>query len=156
MYCCSLCEILKHCFYRQISSTTQLWAKEMLERQHINGELWVSAFRRENHTRLERRSLQLCTVLDECGIPYLTPNSGLFVWLDLSRYLSHDAQLRTEDKERDLYLNLVHEFGLLLTPGLSMRNEQPGFFRCVYTAATDDEFLVSLDRFRNFARIKNQ
>jgi aspartate/methionine/tyrosine aminotransferase len=122
-----------------------------MERKHTNDESWVSAFRRENHNRLERRCQELTDVFDECNIPYLPPTSGLFVWLDLSKYLPRDESLSPAEKERELYLQLVQEFGLLLTPGLSMRNEQPGFFRCVFTAATEDEFALSLDRFRNFA-----
>ena len=122
----------------------------MMERKHESGELWVDAFRRENHSRLEARCSQLTAVFDECQIPYLPPTCGLFIWLDLSQYL--DLSLPTpEEQERDLYLKLVGEFGLLLTPGLSMKNEEPGFFRCVFTAATDEEFALSLDRFRKFA-----
>ena len=123
----------------------------MLEQKQDEGNSWVSAFRRENHERLERRCQQLTDVLDECGIPYLPPNAGLFVWLDLSKHLPRDTHLSPEERERHLYLKLVHEFGLLLTPSLSMKNERPGFFRCVFTAATEEEFALSLDRFRNFA-----
>jgi len=112
---------------------------------------WVSAFRQENHRRLDRRCQKLTDVLTECGIPFLPPTAGLFVWIDLSKYLPKDAGLSAADSERQLYLRLVHDFGLLLTPGLSMRNEEPGFFRFVFTAATDDEFALSLDRLRKFA-----
>lgn len=136
----------------QISSTTQLWTKNMMEHKQSNGELWVTSFRRENHRRLEDRCQKLTTVLDECNIPYLPPTSGLFVWLDLSEFLPDDPSLSAEEKERKLYLRLVQDFGLLLTPGVSMRNEQPGFFRCVFTAATDNEFTLSLERFRKFAK----
>ena len=59
-----------------------------------------------------------------------------------------------EEQERVLYLELVNEYGLLLTPGWSMRNERPGFFRCVFTAATEEEFTLSLERFRRFAASK--
>lgn len=121
----------------------------MMERQQDDGELWVSAFRRENHKRLEKRCKQLTAVLNECQIPYLPPTCGLFCWIDLSQYLP--AEGSAAERERHLYLQLVQEFGLLLTPGLSMRNEEPGFFRCVYTAATDEEFALSLERFRKFA-----
>ena len=127
-----------------------------MERRLDNGELWVSAFRRENHRRLEERCQQLLTVLDECQIPYLTPDSGLFVWLDLSEFLPQDQTMSPQEKERHLYLQLVHEFGLLLTPGSSMRNEQPGFFRCVFTAATNEEFALALDRFKKFAASRSR
>ncbi|GAX10741.1 1-aminocyclopropane-1-carboxylate synthase [Fistulifera solaris] len=138
-----------------ISSTTQLWTKMILEHEMEGGESWVHAFRRMNHSRLMQRSAQLTAVLDEFQIPYLTPTAGLFVWIDLSRYLPSDSQLTPSEQERKLYLELVHTYGLLLTPGLSMKNEQPGFFRCVFTAATEEEFALSLQRLRTFATQKS-
>jgi aspartate/methionine/tyrosine aminotransferase len=36
------------------------------------------------------------------------------------------------------------------TPGMSMRNERPGFFRCVFTAASEEEFELGLERIRKF------
>ena len=144
----------------QISAQTQLWTTTTLQRRMDDGELWTSAFRRENHKRLDDRAQRLTKVLDECGISYLQPESGLFVWLDLSDFLDpptvpNQSDMEEDSKrERKLYLELVNDFGLLLTPGLSMRNEEPGFFRCVFTAASDDEFEISLDRFRKFAASK--
>ena len=55
-----------------------------------------------------------------------------------------------EKRERELYLSLVREHGLLFTPGMSMRNERAGFFRCVFTAASDGEFELGLERLRKF------
>jgi aspartate/methionine/tyrosine aminotransferase len=138
-----------------ISSTTQLWTKMMLEHEHEEGESWVHAFRRMNYSRLAQRSAQLTAVLDDFQIPYLTPTAGLFVWIDLSRYLPSDSHLTPSEQERELYLELVHTYGLLLTPGLSMKNEQPGFFRCVFTAATEEEFALGLQRLQTFAKEKS-
>jgi len=142
----------------QISSATQRWTTLSLTRYHDGGKdlLWTDAFREENHRRIRDRSAAITSCLQECGIKYLEPTSGLFVWIDLSRYLP-DASgvLSPGDQERQLYLELVNEYGLLLTPGWSMRNELPGFFRCVFTAASDDEFALSLTRFRKFAAARN-
>lgn len=135
-----------------ISSTTQLWTKMMMEHEQDGGESWVKAFRRMNHSRLAHRSSQVTAVLDEFGIPHLKPTAGLFVWIDFSAYLPNDGSMH--EQERALYLELVHTYGLLLTPGLSMKNEQPGFFRCVFTAATEDEFALGLQRLRRFAMEK--
>jgi len=134
-------------FLLQISSTTQIWARAMMEHKH-ESQLWTDAYRKENHRRLEARCARLCSVLDDCGIPYLLPTAGLFVWIDLSSFLPTDPSLSVSEKERKLYLHLVKEVGLLLTPGLSMKNEKPGYFRCVFTAATEEEFELSLKRFQ--------
>lgn len=139
----------------QISSTTQVWTENVMNRKSDNGtESWTAAFRQENHRRLSARACLLTAVLDEFQVPYLEPTAGLFCWMDLSEFLPSDFSMAPGDRERELYLELVNEFGLLFTPGWSMRNEQPGFFRCVFTAATDEEFALSLERFRKFATAK--
>jgi aspartate/methionine/tyrosine aminotransferase len=139
----------------QISSQTQLWTKSILEAKLDNEELWIAAFRRDNHARLNARSMALASVLDNYHIPYLSPDAGLFLWIDLSQFLPTIvdpalAAAAAAQRERSLYLELVQDYGLLLTPGNSMRNERPGFFRCVFTAASDDEFEIALARMETF------
>jgi aspartate/methionine/tyrosine aminotransferase len=131
----------------QIASTTQAWTASTLTRKNSGGRFWVESFRDENHNRLNARSKALMSCLRECDIPFLEPSAGLFLWMDLSKYLPNESI----EGERQLYMELVNNFGLLLTPGWSMRNEKPGFFRCVFTAASEEEFTLSLDRFRAFA-----
>lgn len=135
----------------QISSTTQVWVAEMLTRKEDDRD-WVESFRNENHERLVARGKALESLLDEFGVPYLTPSSGLFIWLDFSQFLSD--KVAKSESERELYLSLVNDHGLLLTPGESMRNEKPGFFRCVFTAANDEEFSLALERLRSFFKRK--
>ena len=141
----------------QISSQTQLWTAFTMNRRindEASSEKWVTAFRRENHKRLRLRCAAVSKILDQFDIPYLPATAGLFLWLDLSLYLPPVGSL--SERERALYLELVNEFGLLLTPGDSMRNERPGFFRCVFTAASDDEFAVALKRLEIFCRNKTR
>jgi aspartate/methionine/tyrosine aminotransferase len=138
----------------QISSTTQLWTETILNRVDAKGNSWVHSFRKENHRRLEARIEALTSVLDEVSIPYLAPTAGLFVWINMSQFLTEDSNLTDSERERKLYLSLVQEFGILLTPGDSTRNEHPGYFRCVFTAASDEEFELSLIRFRAFANAR--
>ena len=158
----------------QISSQTQLWTTHTMKRRipkesaslsalpsaSLPSETWVSAFRRENHRRLRTRAAAVAAILDQYQIPYLPPTAGLFLWMDLSRYLpavedgGNNSISTPAERERTLYLELVHDFGLLLTPGESMRNERPGFFRCVFTAASEDEFVVALQRLETFAKTK--
>jgi len=44
------------------------------------------------------------------------------------------------------------QYGLLFTPGMSMRNERPGFFRCVFTSASEEEFDLGLERICRFVK----
>jgi len=52
---------------------------------------------------------------------------------------------------RPSQLRLARTLGLLLTPGASMRSEEPGLFRCVFSAATEEGFEVALQRFARLA-----
>lgn len=148
----------------QISSQTQATVETMLTAKE-NDEYWTDVFLRENRARIRLRCHRLQTCLEQCGIPFLEAESGLFVWMDFTQFLPPldpvqvDGEETVESmhkRERTLYLELMTEFGLLFTPGLSMRNERPGFFRCVFTAASDDEFALSLDRIRAFAQVKKE
>ena len=49
---------------------------------------------------------------------------------------------------------MIQQYGLLFTPGSSMKNEQPGFFRFVFTAATDTEYELALQRMETFLQTK--
>jgi len=135
----------------QISSTTQVLVENMLsskEGDEDEASFWTDEFLRENHERLRSRRDALQNVLDECSIPYLAGEAGLFLWIDLRELLEADAGTPA-DQERNLYLDMI-ESGILFTPGLSMKTECAGFFRCVFTAALDHEFELALKRIHDF------
>ena len=145
----------------QITSQTQVLIETMVKAPGEVHEFWTSDFLDENHARLRARCDALQGVLEEFNVPHLSANSGLFCWIDLSRFLppldsvhvtpEGDELLSSmKQRERSLYLDLMNHHGLLFTPGMSMRNERPGFFRCVFTAANDEEFQLALIRLRKF------
>lgn len=148
----------------QVSSQTQLTVENLLSSSCEGGTNWATdKFLPENHRRIHERSLRLQKCLDECSIPYLKGDSGLFLWMDFSEFLTGEPRsdkgvVESEEskdaRERSLYLELMHEFGLLFTPGRSMRAEYPGFFRCVFTAASDSEFALGLDRIKKYVKAK--
>jgi 1-aminocyclopropane-1-carboxylate synthase len=142
----------------QISSQTQIWATGMLTRLHDTkhgNELWTTAFQRENHKRLLQRYKSVVKILDQFRIPFLPAQAGLFVWIDFSQFLIKSDDSTAASQERILYRKLI-DFGLLLTPGNSMKNERPGFFRCVFTAISDDEFTIALKRLETFLQMTIQ
>jgi len=142
--------------------------------------LWsTETFLPQNQERIRQRCDRLQHCLTDVGIPHLNANSGMFVWMDLREFLpplsstdtdgpteqqqqqqqqQHETTSESEEskdqRERTLYLELLHTFGLLFTPGRSMRNELPGFFRCVFTAASDHEFDLGLERIQKFVDLK--
>mmetsp|Transcript_30412 Transcript_30412/g.35073 ORF Transcript_30412/g.35073 Transcript_30412/m.35073 type:complete len:112 (-) Transcript_30412:117-452(-) len=99
--------------------------------------------------RLSNRSCRLQNCLTNYQIPFLKPDSAMFIWMDLSKFLPQE--LASSSSERALYLELINVYGLLLTPGLSMKMTRPGYFRFVFTAANEDEFELSLIRLSRFA-----
>jgi aspartate/methionine/tyrosine aminotransferase len=151
-----------------ISSHTQLLVEKMItthdesNNRNNNKVLWTKQFLIQNHERLTHRCNVLQDCLDELEIPHLKAQAGLFVWMDLREFLPAPSSLLSETeaqadaRERVLYLELVREFGLLFTPGRSMKNELPGFFRCVFSAANDEEFALGLERLRKYVHTKRQ
>jgi aspartate/methionine/tyrosine aminotransferase len=137
-----------------ISSQTQLLVERMLTAasSEDSSVSWTKNFRSQSHERLEKRGDAWHSTLDELGIPYLKATAGLFVWMDFTEFLPEDGT--DDERERALYLDLLNEYGLLFTPGCSMKNERPGFFRCVFTAANDEEFDLGMDRLRTYVHAK--
>jgi aspartate/methionine/tyrosine aminotransferase len=153
----------------QVSSHTQMIVQQMMTANDdtvspTKNQKWTTVFQQEHQKRLRTRGDSLQAMLEELEIPFLPAVSGLFCWLDLSEFLPPKAGYNPDDddddankkRERTLYLTMVQEYGLLLTPGLSMRHERPGFFRCVFSAATDEEFSIALVRFRKFVMHQRQ
>ena len=150
----------------QISSHTQLLVERMLsaqvERDGVT-EKFVDMYLEANNRNIQSRSDQLMSCLEELNIPYLKPDSGLFLWMDFREFLpelsaneslDNESLGSKERRERELYLSLMKEFGLLFTPGMSMRNEHAGFFRCVFTAASEEEFQLGLVRIQEFVKAR--
>jgi len=133
-------------------------------------EKFVDVYLKANRANVRARCDRLQSHLDELRIPHLRADSGLFVWMDLREFLpplivpSDDDDVTTteeeatesieskERRERRLYLSLMKDYGLLFTPGMSMRNERAGFFRFVFTAAGGEEFELGLARLTEFVK----
>ena len=147
----------------QISSQTQLLVERMLS-AHVAGsgnEKFVDVYLKSNRNNIRTRCDKLQQCLTDMDIPYLPADSGLFVWMDFREFLPELEESITEEteslsskehRERQLYLKLMKDYGLLFTPGMSMRNERAGFFRCVFTAASEEEFELGLERIRTFVK----
>lgn len=153
----------------QISSQTQLLVEKMLSAPStsLGGEGYWSTddFLPEARRRMKARCEKLESCLNEAGIPHLTSDSGMFVWMDMREFLppredgdgsGAESQTSIDKRERTLYLELLQKHGLLFTPGRSMKNELPGFFRCVFTAASDHEFDLGLERIIKFVNGKRE
>ncbi|VEU37374.1 unnamed protein product [Pseudo-nitzschia multistriata] len=136
-----------------VSSQTQCLVEDMMtEVSPPSSVHWTKGFLTENQRRIRERKDAWQSCLDELGIPHLDATAGLFCWMDFSEFLPETGT--PSERERALYLELLTEYGLLFTPGDSMKNELPGFFRCVFTAASDHEFELGMERLRNYVNEK--
>lgn len=136
-----------------ISSQTQLLVERMLSTASDDPKIsWTRRFLARNRERLRVRGDCWEQCLKELSIPHLHSTAGLFIWMDMSEFLPIAGS--DDERERALYLELLTDYGLLFTPGRSMKNERPGFFRCVFTAATDNEFELGMQRLRHYVQTK--
>lgn len=140
----------------QVSSITQSILTKLLDSSNSNSsradDSFVVSFLTEARQRLQTRSLKVQLFLDSLKIPTLPSEAGMFIWMDLQEFLPPSFDEANDDTEREhiLYKELV-QCGLLFTPGKSMKMQLPGFFRCVYTAARDeDEIDLALQRLKIF------
>lgn len=137
----------------QISSQTQVMVEKMLDPEQNSG--WADKFLKESQHRLKQRCTEVENLLDELKIPHLKGEAGLFLWMDFREFLPEISDVYSN--ERTLYLELLQDYGLLFTPGLSMKTELPGFFRFVFTAAEDEsKFKEALQRIRSFVTNKRK
>ena len=136
-----------------VSSQTQCTVEDMVKAHSSTPPgLWFEDFLEENQRRIRARKDRWQSCLTELGIPHLEATAGLFCWMDLSEFLPEEGT--PSERERALYLEMLQEHGLLFTPGDSMKNELPGFFRCVFTAASDHEFELGMERLRKYVEAK--
>ena len=90
--------------------------------------------------------------LKELNIPYVPSRGSLFVWLDLSEFLSEN----TQQAEKEFWLELFRATGILLTPGEGFGHTKKGQFRVVYPYVSKESLEVAMQRFRNFVIKKRQ
>jgi len=135
-----------------VGSQTQCLVEDMM-----TDAQWTHGFLEENQRRIRDRKDAWQSCLIELELPHLDATAGLFCWMDFSEFLPDESTstgtLTPSERERALYLELLR-YGLLFTPGDSMKNELPGFFRCVFTAASDHEFELGMERLRKYVREK--
>ena len=141
-----------------VSSQTQLLVEDMMTAKSASSSSsssmasWTNEFLEENQRRIRQRGDAWQSCLNELDIPHLNGTAGLFCWMDFSKFLPKEGT--AGERERKLYLELLQDYGLLFTPGDSMKNELPGFFRCVFTAASDHEFDLGMERLKKFVHDK--
>lgn len=82
--------------------------------------------------------------LDEMSIPYIPAQAGMFVYCDFSSLLPEN----TFEGEAQFMNLLADVFHVVMTPGESQRDANPGMFRICYAWNSMEVLKVALDRIK--------
>lgn len=128
-----------------VSTQTQRLIASML-----SDEEFVERFLAESSQRLAARHSVFTWGLKQVGIPCLTSNAGLFVWMDL-RHLLKDP---TVEAEIALWRVIISEVKTNVSAGSSFHCSEPGWFRVCIANMDDETVEVALRRIRAFVAKK--
>jgi aspartate/methionine/tyrosine aminotransferase len=108
----------------------------------ISDDAWVDAFVRTNRQRLREAKSRVTRALDAIGVPYLEPEAGFFLLIDLRRQL----ETPTFEGEHALYRRLLESTNVNLTPGAACRIAEPGFMRLCFGAVPPEVAVNAIER----------
>lgn len=110
--------------YQQASSFIQSAVAKMLEdKEWLRGTYFPT-----NLSRMRDACRITVATLDEIGASYLKPQAGLFVWANLSKFLSE----ATEKEEEKLTSHLLKN-GVGLSPAVGYQGGEYGWYRIMFT-----------------------
>jgi aspartate/methionine/tyrosine aminotransferase len=123
------------------------WACCSGHTQHLLGDLisdetWVDSYIGSMRELLRGSYTRLISALDAGGIRYLPAEAGVFVVLDLRSHLAAP----TWEAEHTLWLQILEQARVNLTPGSQCRAGEPGFFRLCYAAQPTETVEVAVRR----------
>ncbi len=117
--------------------------------QHLfDDDSFIEEYILINQKRLTESYVVVINALKEVNVPYIPSRGSLFVWVDLSQFLSEN----TQSAENSFWLKLYHDTGLLITPGEGFGHSNKGFFRIVYTCVSTNDLKVAFKRFKAFIK----
>jgi aspartate/methionine/tyrosine aminotransferase len=111
---------------------------------------FITAYVRENQRRLTESYATVIGTLKRLRIPYVPSRGSLFVWLDLSEFMTSD----TDDAELALWRELYENTGVLLTPGVGFGHTKKGLLRVVYSCVSREDLTVAMERVAGFVTEK--
>ncbi|KAJ3157149.1 hypothetical protein HDU89_002560 [Geranomyces variabilis] len=103
---------------------------------------WVAWYVEENKKRMRESFEKTATELRRMRVPYIEPDSGFFIFVDLSRWIpavnaSSTAENLPESAGWRCLWNRLIDAGIYILPGEAFNCGEPGFFRIVHTLHWD-------------------
>ncbi|KAF2648919.1 PLP-dependent transferase [Lophiostoma macrostomum CBS 122681] len=109
------------------SGLSVAYATAMLEDRQ-----WCRSFLELSRERIRDAYRYITTELNRIGLEYLPgSNAGLYVWVDMSRFLGNNVGSSNERREQELSERALRH-GILLQPG-EEHDLKAGWYRLVYT-----------------------
>lgn len=128
-----------------ISNSTQ-WLMQLL----LEDPSFVRTYIQDNQRLLTESYVVVVQKLKELKIPYVPARGSLFVWVDLSEFISAD----TVEAEMDFWMECYQRTGILLTPGIGFGHPRRGRFRVVHAYFPGSALEVAMQRFSDFVHSK--
>lgn len=133
----------------QTASNHTQWIIQQVLEDHD----FVQDFVDDNRVKLTKAYVSVVRVLRRSAIPYVPSRGSLFVWADLSEFMTSDS----DEAEHDLWLDIYENTGVLLTSGAGFGHTKNGMFRFVYPGLLPEELHVAMNRLEAyFAHRRNQ
>jgi len=107
---------------------------------------FIESYVKENKLRLTERYASVISILRDNSVAYVPSRGSLFIWIDLSPWLSEN----TEDAEEVLWSNIYYHTGVLLTPGRGFGNQKKGHYRIVYSFLDKHAMEKAMHRLMNY------
>jgi aspartate/methionine/tyrosine aminotransferase len=123
------------------------WACCSGHTQHLLGELvsdeaWIDGYVSRMQTLLRDANDRLAGRLGAGGIPYVPAEAGVFTLLDLRSFLTRP----TWEAEHELWLRILDEGRVNLTPGSACHVGEPGFMRLCYAGQPRETMEIGVER----------
>lgn len=128
-----------------VSTQTQRLIASML-----SDTIFVENFIAKSAMKLSQRHDLFTKGLGQVGITTLKSNAGLFIWMDLRRFLEKS----TFDDELKLWHIIINKVKLNVSPGCSFHCSEPGWFRVCFANMDDATMQVALKRIRHFVYLQ--
>ncbi|KAG2609147.1 probable aminotransferase ACS12 [Panicum virgatum] len=125
--------------FSSVSTPTQRLLVSMLSDQKF-----ISEYLTVNRERLQKMYHLFVDALKQVGIECFKSSGGFYCWADMSRYI----RSYNEKGERKLWDRLLEEAKVNATPGSSCHCIEPGWFRCCFTALSEEDIPVLVERLR--------
>lgn len=124
-----------------ISSQTQYLLANIL-----GDRKFTENYVKENGRRLKKRRETIVSWLNGFGIRCLEGNAGLFCWVDMRHLLSFN----TFEAEMEIWMKILCDVGLNVSPGSSFHCSEPGWFRVCFANMSEEALLASMRRIKAF------